>query len=163
MYYHIPDCIDVWQCVVCLWLPNSFKNENCWVLGKVRIHKLILMSCSVRCLYGTMAASMFHDDVIKWKHFPRYWPCVRVNSPHKGQWREALQFSLICAWIKGWVNNREAGNLRRHRTHYDVTVMLTSEPYLGFCSHSCNTPYQQGPFNQHGLTTLLAWISNCIK
>ena len=32
-----------------------------------------------------------HDDVIKWKHFPRYWPFVRgihrspVNSPHKGQ------------------------------------------------------------------------------
>ena len=32
-------------------------------------------------------------------------------------------FSLICAWINGWVNNREAGDLRRHRAHYDVTVM----------------------------------------
>ena len=29
-----------------------------------------------------------------------------VNSPHKVQWREALMFSLICAWINGWVNNR---------------------------------------------------------
>ena len=70
-----------------------------------------------------------HDDVIKWKHFPRYWPFVQgihrwpVNSPHKGQWRGALMFSLICAWINGCVNNREAGDLRRHRTHYDVTVM----------------------------------------
>ena len=35
-----------------------------------------------------------------------------------------LMFSLICAWINGWVNNREAGDLRRHRGHYDVTVML---------------------------------------
>ena len=35
----------------------------------------------------------------------------------------ALVFSLICAWIIGWVNNREAGDLRRHRTDYDVTVM----------------------------------------
>ena len=48
-----------------------------------------------------------HDDVIKWKHFPRYWPFVQgihrspVNSPHKGQWRGALMFSLICAWING--------------------------------------------------------------
>ena len=39
-----------------------------------------------------------HDGVIKWKHFPRYWPFVRgiqrspVNSPHKGQWRGALMF-----------------------------------------------------------------------
>ena len=36
-------------------------------------------------------AMMLHDDVIKWKHFPRYWPSVRgiqrsqVKSPHKGQ------------------------------------------------------------------------------
>ena len=73
--------------------------------------------------------NMHHDDVIKWKHFPRSWSFVRgihrspVNSPHKGQWRGALMFSLMCAWINRWVNNREAGDLRRHRAHYDVTVM----------------------------------------
>ena len=49
---------------------------------------------------------------------------VPVNSPHKGQWREALMFSLICAWINGWENNREAGDLRRYRAHYDVIVMV---------------------------------------
>ena len=70
-----------------------------------------------------------HDDVIKWKHFPRYWPFVRgihrspVNSPHKGQRRGALMLSLICIWINGWINNREAGDLRRYRAHYDVIVM----------------------------------------
>ena len=46
-----------------------------------------------------------------------------VNSPHKGQWRGALMFSLISAWINGWVNNRDAGDLRRNRAHYDVIVM----------------------------------------
>ena len=72
----------------------------------------------------------FHDDVIKWKHFPRYWPFVReihrspVNFPHKGQWRGALMFALICVWLNGWVNNREAGGLRRYRAHCDVIVML---------------------------------------
>ena len=71
-----------------------------------------------------------HDDVIKWKQFPRYWPFVPgihrspVNSPHKGRWRGALMFSLICVWINGWVNNREAGDLRRYRAHYDVIVMM---------------------------------------
>ena len=55
-----------------------------------------------------------HKDVIKWKHFPRYWPFVRgihrwpVDSPHKGQWHGALRFSLICAWTNGWANNRDA-------------------------------------------------------
>ena len=32
-------------------------------------------------------------------------------------------FSLICTWINGWANNRDAGDLRPHRAHYDVTVM----------------------------------------
>ena len=50
---------------------------------------------------------------------------VPVNSPHKGQWRGALMFSLIYVWINGWVNNREAGDLRRYRVHYDVIVMHT--------------------------------------
>ena len=43
--------------------------------------------------------------------------------PHKGQCRGALMFSLTSAWINGWVNNGEAGDLRRHRAHYDGTVM----------------------------------------
>ena len=70
-----------------------------------------------------------HDDVIKWKHFPHNWPFVRgihrspVNSPHKGQWRGAFMFPLICVWINGWVDNSEAGDLRCHRGHYDVNVM----------------------------------------
>ena len=71
----------------------------------------------------------------KWKQFPRYWPFVRgnqrspVNSPQKSQWRGALTFSLICSWIKSSVNTREAGDLQRHRTHYNVTVISTAEPY----------------------------------
>ena len=40
---------------------------------------------------------------------------------------ELWLFSLICAWISGWVNNGEAGDLRRHRAHYDVIVMDVEE------------------------------------
>ena len=65
----------------------------------------------------------------QWQHFPPYWPFVReihrspVNSPHKGPWRGALMFSLICVWINGWINNGEDGDLKRYRAYYDVTVM----------------------------------------
>ena len=67
-----------------------------------------------------------------------------VNFPHKGQRRGALMFSLICVWINGWVNNREAGDLRRYRAHYDVIVMvhvifflyLTDDNGLGFLRSS---------------------------
>ena len=71
-----------------------------------------------------------HDDVIKWKHFRRYWPFVwgihwpPVNSPHKAGDAELFMFLWSAPWINGWVNNREAGDLRRHCAHYDVTVML---------------------------------------
>ena len=49
----------------------------------------------------------------------------------KGQRRGALMFSLICVWINGWVNTREAGDLRRYRAHYDVTVMDTLPDFSG--------------------------------
>ena len=71
---------------------------------------------------------MSHQNLME-TFFPRYGPYVRgihrspVNSPHKGQWRGALMFKLICAWTNGWVNNRKAGDLRRYRAHYDVIVM----------------------------------------
>ena len=70
-----------------------------------------------------------HDDVIKWKYYPRYCPLCGEFTGHrwiprtKGQWRGALMFSVICIWINGWINNREAGDLRRHRDYYDVIVM----------------------------------------
>ena len=76
------------------------------------------------------AKRVHHDDVIKWKHYTRFspfpWAIHRspVNSPHKNQWRGILNFSSICAWIIGWVNNREAGDVRRHRAYYDVIVMI---------------------------------------
>ena len=73
--------------------------------------------------------SLVHDDTTKWKHFLRNWLFVwgihwsPVNSPHKSQWHGALIFSLICAWIHGWVNNRDTGDFRRHCAHYYVIVM----------------------------------------
>ena len=57
-------------------------------------------------------------------------------SPHKGQWRGALMFSLIWAWINGWVNNREACDLRRNRAHYDVVVMVTHKGCGGIACYS---------------------------
>ena len=119
----------------------------------------------------TVKNNLLHDDVIKWKHLPRYWSLVRgihrslvkVNSPHKGQWRGDLMFYLIWAWINGWANNREAGDLRRHRAHYDVIVMrvrfsrgatyLTCLAWKGVCFKQCKTVFELN------LTTFLLCIS----
>ena len=99
-----------------------------WCKENNRILTAFLLPINLQCI-ADVNLLFFHDDVIKWKHFPRYWPFVRrihrspVNSP-KGQWRGALMFSLIFAWINGWTKNREAGDLRRHLTRNDVTVIV---------------------------------------
>ena len=58
----------------------------------------------------------------------------RWTPLHKGQWRGALMFSLICAWINGWVNNGEAGDLRCYYAHYDFIVMMGAH-------HGCETEF----------------------
>ena len=121
-----PSATGGFPCLVCAW--NS-KQSRCWWLETP--WRSLWLHCNGlkirgRCAHGDQSA---HGDVIKWKHFPRNWPFVRgihrspVNSPHKGQWRGDLMFSLICTRINGWVNDREAGDLRRYHAHYDVIVM----------------------------------------
>ena len=69
--------------------------------------------------------------------------CGEFTGPWR-QWRGALMFSLICVWINGWVNNREAGDLRRHRGHYDVNVMSQQSAAAGllpYC-HDFMVPYE---------------------
>ena len=48
----------------------------------------------------------------------------------KASRRGAFMFSLICAWTNAWVNNREAGDLRRNRAHYDVIIIKWMSPLL---------------------------------
>ena len=61
------------------------------------------------------------------------------NSPVTGEFptqrpvTRSFDISLICAWINGWVNNRETGNFRRHRANYDVTVMKGFLHFYGAC------------------------------
>ena len=111
---------------------RAFKGNLC-VSGTVSVWLRIIHCCyndhmEVIMLFATCQHTP--DDVIMWKHFPRYWPFVRgihrslVNSPYNDQWRGALIFSLICAWTYGWVNNRDAGDLRRHRAYNNDIVMV---------------------------------------
>ena len=92
----------------------------------------------MRFIYGAISTLSGHHPSW-WRHhmetfsaslaFVRWIHRSPVNSPHNGQWCGALMFTLIWAWINGWVNNREAGDLRRNRAQYDVIVMLCSVLY----------------------------------
>ena len=121
---HHGKCLSSWS-----WCDPDWSSETHWN----EIYHSTICQYMFQLPYNSIfVAKSHHDDVIKWKHFPRYWPFVRgihrslVNSPHKGQWRGALNFSLICVRINGRVNNREAGDLRRHQVHCDVIVMIIS-------------------------------------
>ena len=80
------------------------------------------------------------------------------NSPVHGEFpaqrpvTRSFDVFFICVWINGWVNNREAGDLRRYRAHYDVIVMISR--YWA--------EFPNGPFYWHGITLIPAWISNYI-
>ena len=88
---------------------------------------IIMMPMSYRLNIVNHTHRPYRDDVIQWKHFPRYWPFVRgihrsaVNSQHKGQWHGALIFSLICALNKrlrkqplGWLFGASSRSFWRH-------------------------------------------------
>ena len=115
---------------------SCYCSDVTWALSVSNRRQIQGLFNSLSMLVTRETPISCHDDVIKWKHSPRNWPFMRgihrspVNSLHKGQWRGALMFPLICVWINGWINNRKAGDLRRYRTHYDVTVMIT-DPWVG--------------------------------
>ena len=101
----------------------------CWSilfrLSSSMCHKVCTTFCWV-----LLCRSLIHDVVIKWNHFPRYWPFVRgihhspVDSLRKAQWRGVSMFSLICASTNGWANNGNTDDLKRDRARYDVIVMV---------------------------------------
>ena len=101
--------------------------------------------------WSDTAKPMFKDRW--WRHqmktfstLPGYWSFVQeihrspVKSLHKSQRRGALNFSLICAWTSSWVNYRDAGDVGRHRAHYEDTVMQgkthQNTRQLLFCGHN---------------------------
>ena len=102
--------------------------------GKLSLAFLVYHRLSIYCRWkNDIIGSTSSENWTWWRHqmetFSALLAICAGNStvtgkfPHKGQWRGALMFSLICVWINGWVNNRDAGDLRRHLAHYDVIVM----------------------------------------
>ena len=119
--------------------PALVRDKPLGALGSVKRVYYVLKSLQIiwmseypKVRYAGVLSSnrLLWLYLLVWYPYLRYWHFVRgihrspVNSPHKGQWRGALMFSLICAWTNGWENNWDAGDLRRHRARCDVTIMI---------------------------------------
>ena len=139
---HTPNChrfihfsgmkFSSWFCIFITIMYNYPHGSMC------KLYVVFFINMAIRQMSTGIVGR--HDDVIKWKQFPRYWPFVReihrspVNSSQKGQWHGALMHSLSCAWINVWVNNREAGDLRCHRAHYDAIVISSYFLVISACA-----------------------------
>ena len=126
-----------------------------------------LQQCLAKHWLGQITSGILNDITLLMmtsSNFPHSWPFVRgihrwpVSSPHKGQWRGALMFSLISARINSWANNLEAGDLRSHRAHYEVTVMDSGFSCCGarYWSKVTNTiPNIVTSYGHHGVSNHL--------
>ena len=92
--------VHKWYIILHFWLSRHQRQDQ---------HMITSSNENIFRVTGHMCGELIHKSL--------------MNSPHKGQWRGALMFSLICVWTSDWVNNGKAGDLRRHHAHYDVIVM----------------------------------------
>ena len=115
------------------WMPHDLTDDKSTLIQVMAWCRQATSHYLSQCWPRSMSPNGVIRPQSWWRHQIEYFSALLalcagihqspVNSPHKGQWRGALMFSLICAWINGWVNTREAGDLWRYRAHYDVTVM----------------------------------------
>ena len=102
----------------------QFRSNNQRVLLKHLLNEYFIAKCTrVFCLQLSTDYFYAHDDVIKWKHFPRYWPFVR---------------GIFFEPCLNKINNLEAGDLRRNRAHCDVTVMIYVKYTFVALGHWCD-------------------------
>ena len=99
-----------------------------WLVIQDKIFKVVQIKIANLFGYYVGYKTLSMSCQSPWRHlqletFSALLALCAGNNPHTGQWRGALLFSFICAWINGWINNGKAGDLRRHRGHYNVTAM----------------------------------------
>ena len=131
--------------------PSQWDNNSeLWSFFDVSLNKLLDKQVISRDFRRHFNADNFviHDDVIKWKQFPRNRPFVRgihrspVNSRTKAVTRSFDVF-IDLRRNNDWVNTRETGDLRRYRAHYDVIVMYRHHRFMDnhcFCRPMTTVP-----------------------
>ena len=93
--------------------------------------------------------------------------CGEVTGPRwipRTKASELWCFLLICVWINGWENNREAGDLRRYRDHYEVMVVelywiVLYRAYSTDCNEGWVTCREIDNLDWHVLGTLLTLLN----
>ena len=121
---------------------NVLTDSLCIALCWLDLHFLLPSSCGLSSTHIIRGCSTYwlwwHDDVIKWKHSPRYWWGESSGDQwiplNKGHVTRNFDVFFDLRLNKRLSKNRDAGDLRRHHAHYDVTVMMSTfmdnQPYM---------------------------------
>ena len=120
--------------------PVIFKPFIQSLLYYTHTRKLLSSECHmhIKLSWYRQQMEMFSALLVLFMGIHR-WP---VDSPHKGQWRGALTFSLTWAWTNGWANIRDARDSIRHRAHYDVIATILRCCYLSYiCCRSLSVMF----------------------
>ena len=129
-YISVTDSLIVWDLAVKS-APTSWCMSYIYIYIYIYIHMYIIYMCVCVCIHVCDKAHITffmmtssHGNIFHViGHLSGEFTGSRWIPRTKASDAELLVFSLICTRINGWVNNGEASDLRRHRAHYDVTVM----------------------------------------
>ena len=127
------------------WMTCSRTHRNCLRLSTLigKWHRQCVHGCMLcfifgpffrildwTCFHGLVSRSFSHMMTLSngnifrvTGHLCGEFTCHQWIPLTKANDAELWCFLWSEPWINGWVNNREAGDLRRHRAHYDVIVM----------------------------------------
>ena len=111
-----------------IWLKQFSENEwHLWRHAHFLLEEQNHLSC---CVSGHMMTSSNENIFRVTGHlcgeFTSHRWIPRTKASDAGLWC----FSMFCAWINDWVNNRDAGDLRRHCAHCDFTVMQVYKTHM---------------------------------
>ena len=118
-YSRLPNMFEGWLGVHISLVSSNWRDATTYLMH-YRGHTLVITFLNIYKQFTVFAKSVC------------LWSGARFYIPPQSQCRGVLVFPLICAWTNDWANNREAGDLRSHRAHYDITVMIYQ------VSNTCN-------------------------
>ena len=129
---HVVSCMNYWMHLLLWGNTNGDMDKNC----RSQATDVIWSRSWCKNIFSVSDFSepYWHQEAsTRWRHQMETFSAllalcagkslVTGEFPSQRSVTRAFMFSMIGAWINGWVHKREAGYLRRHRAHYDVTLM----------------------------------------
>ena len=152
VFYRLHRGDDVQRDIVYAYLDEEERNKD--AEDKIFCGMSSMASALAKLTYGSENSTVtkFHVDIIKWKFLTSLLslcernPPVTDGLPHEASVTQSFDvFFMKCAWTNNWVNSGVAGDLRRHDTHCDITVIWL------------NQWRQWWKFRQYNDSSLLMW------